>query len=92
MKERKVVADYVVKKEFAVQGDSSSESEESKCAEDASMPVVKDNENVFDGRFKIMALSHDEEEEEKVSMVDLKQNLNANSIRRLRSLVVVLID
>lgn len=56
------------------------------------MPVVKDNENVFDGRFKIMALSHDEEEEEKVSMVDLKQNLNANSIRRLRSLVVVLID
>ena len=65
-----------MKKAFAVWGDSSSESEESECPEDASMLAIKDDENVFNGMFTFMAKSDDEEDEEKVTLVDLKQNLN----------------
>ncbi|KAK4713349.1 hypothetical protein R3W88_019256 [Solanum pinnatisectum] len=91
-KARKVAADYIVKRTFVVCGDSSSELEESKCPEDASMLAIKNDENVFDGMFSFMAKSDDEEDEEKVTFSDLKQNLNAYSIRKLRNLVVVLID
>lgn len=48
-KARKVAACYVVNKAFTFWGDSSSESDDSECPEDASMILVKDDENVFDG-------------------------------------------
>ncbi|KAH0688877.1 hypothetical protein KY289_016235 [Solanum tuberosum] len=54
-------------KAFAVWGDSSSESKESECPEDASMLAIKDDENVFDGMFTFMAKSDDEEDEEKLT-------------------------
>ncbi|XP_049381315.1 uncharacterized protein LOC125845854 [Solanum stenotomum] len=91
-KARKAAIDYVVKKAFAVWEDSSNESKESECPEDASMLAIKDDENVFNGMFTFMAKSNDEEDEEKVTLFDLKQNLNAYSVRRLGNLVVVLID
>ncbi|KAH0683294.1 hypothetical protein KY289_021046 [Solanum tuberosum] len=64
-KARKVTVDYVVKKAFAVWRDSSSEPGESECPDNASMLAVKDDDNVFDGMFTLMAKSDDEEDEDK---------------------------
>ncbi|XP_049359192.1 uncharacterized protein LOC125823865 [Solanum verrucosum] len=64
---RKFAADYVVKKAFAVWGDSSSDLEESECSDDASMLDVKDDKNVFDGLFALMEKLDGEEDEEKES-------------------------
>ena len=52
------------------------------------MIVVEVYENVFDGMFAFMAKSYDEEDEEVVNHLDLKQNLSVCSIRSLRNLVV----
>lgn len=57
---RKVATYYVVKKAFAIQGDSSSESYEYKCPKDTSMLIVKDNENVFDGIFTFIEKLNDQ--------------------------------
>ncbi|KAH0751737.1 hypothetical protein KY285_004885 [Solanum tuberosum] len=65
---RKVAADYVVKKALVVWGDSSSESGESECLDDASMLAVQDDTNIFDGMFALMSKSDDEDDEEKDSM------------------------
>ncbi|KAH0645174.1 hypothetical protein KY284_033058 [Solanum tuberosum] len=65
---RKAAADYVVKKALVVWKDSSSESEESKCPDDASMLVAQDDANIFDGMFALMVKSDDEDEEENDSM------------------------
>ncbi|KAH0691226.1 hypothetical protein KY289_018584 [Solanum tuberosum] len=89
---RKALADYVMKKALAVWGDSSSESGELECPDDASMLAVQDDANIFDGPFTLKAKSDDEDDEEKVTLEDFKQNLNTYSVRRLRNLVVVLID
>ncbi|KAH0689758.1 hypothetical protein KY290_017953 [Solanum tuberosum] len=56
------------------------------------MLTVKDDYNVFDVMFAFMVKSDDEEYEEKVTLFDLTQNLNAYSVRKLRNPVVVLID
>lgn len=56
------------------------------------MLVIKYDDNVFDGMFTFMAKSDDEEDDKKVSIFYLKQNLNAYSIRKLKNLVVVQID
>ena len=72
--------------------DSSSESEETECPEDASMLAFKDDENMFDGMFTFMVKSDDEEDEENINLFDIKQNLNVDSIRRFRNLDDVLID
>ncbi|XP_049360750.1 uncharacterized protein LOC125825454 [Solanum verrucosum] len=88
---RKAAADYVVKKALAVSvvgHDKHHESEESECPADASMLVVQDDANIFDGMFAFMAKSDDEDDEEKVTLFDLKKNLNTYSIRRLRNLAV----
>lgn len=69
-----------------------SESEESKCPKDTFMLAFKDDNNVFNGMFAFMEKYDDEEDEEKVTLFDLKQNLNAYSIRKLKNLVVVQID
>jgi len=89
---RKVAADYVVKKALAAWGDSSSESGESECPDDASMLAVQDNANVLDGLFALMAKLDDEDDEDKVTLFDIKQNLNSYSVRRLRNLANVLIE
>ena len=56
--------------------------------EDESVIVVEVDENVFDGMFAFMAKSNDEEDEEVVNLLDLKQNLSVCSVRSLRNLVV----
>ncbi|XP_049397267.1 uncharacterized protein LOC125861400 [Solanum stenotomum] len=89
---RKPAVEYVVNKALIVWGDSSSESEESECPDDASMMVVKDDENVSDGLFALMAKSDSEEDKQKVTLLDLKQNLNTYFVRMLRNLADVLID
>ncbi|XP_049364246.1 uncharacterized protein LOC125829001 [Solanum verrucosum] len=63
---RKATTDYVVKKALVVWEDFSSESEESECPDDASMLVVQDDTNIFDGMFALMAKSDDEDDEEKL--------------------------
>uniref|UniRef100_A0A0V0IPX0 Putative ovule protein n=1 Tax=Solanum chacoense TaxID=4108 RepID=A0A0V0IPX0_SOLCH len=45
-----------------------------------------------DGLFAFMAKSDDEDNEDKVTLLDIKQNLNTYSVRRLRNLANVLID
>lgn len=53
---------------------------------------VKDDENVFDGMFRFMEKYDDEEGEEKIIILDIKQNLNVGSVRRLRNLANILIN
>ncbi|XP_055816036.1 uncharacterized protein LOC129885688 [Solanum dulcamara] len=95
-KGRKAETDYVVKKAFAVWGNSSSDSEESTHLEDASMVAVKDDEEVFDSLFAFMAQLDDEEadddDETKVTLANLRQNLHIYSAKKLRSLAAVVID
>ncbi|XP_049347721.1 uncharacterized protein LOC125812241 [Solanum verrucosum] len=89
---RKANADQVVKKVFDVWGNPSSDSEESEHHEDVSMMAVKDEENVFNSMFSLMAKSDDEDDKDEVTLFDLKNDLDTLSIRRLRKLVAVLID
>lgn len=56
------------------------------------MLAVIDDKNVFDGMFTFMAKSDNEEDQENVTLYDLKQNLNAYYVRKLRNLANVLID
>ena len=69
--------------------DSSSESGESEYPDDASMLVVQYNANVFDVLFSFMEKL---DNEVKVTLLDLQQNLNTYSFRRLRNLDSALID
>ena len=52
--DRKVAADYVVKKALAAWGDSSCDSEDSDEPNDASMMVVHDEDNIFNEMFAFM--------------------------------------
>lgn len=61
------LVDYVVKKLLAAWGDSSSESGDSDCPEDASMLVIQDEANMFDEMFSLMDKSYDEDDEDNCS-------------------------
>ena len=91
-KVRKVAVDYIMKKAFDAQGDSSSESDELECHVDVPMLAVKGDKDVFDDTFDLMAKSDDEEDEEEVTLSDLKQNLHVYCVKKLRILAAVLID
>ncbi|KAH0769701.1 hypothetical protein KY290_013682 [Solanum tuberosum] len=54
--------------------------------------AVKDEENVFNSMFSLMAKSDDEDDKDEVTLFDLKSDLDTLSIRRLRKLAAVLID
>ena len=56
------------------------------------MVVIQDEENVFNEMFSFMDQSNEEDDEDKVSLLDSKQNLNTYSLKRLRRLPNVLID
>lgn len=47
---------------------------------------------MFDSMFAIMEKSNDEEDEKKVTLFDLKQNLSVLSVKKLMNLASVLID
>ena len=55
------------------------------------MLVMKDDDEVFDSMFAFMAKSDDESDEE-VTLLDLKENLNLYSVKKLKKLACVLID
>ena len=66
----------MVKKDLAAWGDSSSDSEDSNEPNDASVVVVYDEDNIFNEIFALMAQSDDEDKEDKVTLLNFKQNLN----------------
>ena len=70
-----------MKKVFDVWGDSSSESDELECHVDVLMLAVKGDKDVFDAIFVLMAKSDDEEDEEEVTLSDLKQNFMFTVLR-----------
>lgn len=80
------------KKDLEIYGDSSSEKEEIECSNYASMVVVQDEENEFDGLVSFMAKSDDEDKDKQVIVFEIKRNLNTYSFRRLKNLANVLID
>ena len=82
----------MVKIALAAWEDSSSDSEDFDEPNDASMVVVHDETNIFNEMFTFMAQSDDEDAEDKVTLLDIKQNLNTFSLKRLRKLANVMID
>lgn len=56
-----------MKKTLAIWGDSSSESKKSECPNDASILVVQDDVDIFDGLFVLMEKLDDEDNEEKIT-------------------------
>ncbi|XP_015084274.1 uncharacterized protein LOC107027691 [Solanum pennellii] len=90
--DRKVAADYVVKKALAAWGDSSSDSEDLDKPNDVSMVVVYEEETIFNEMFVFMAHSENEDDEDKVTLLDMKHDLNTYSLKKLRTLANVMID
>ena len=82
----------MVKKALAAYGDSSSDSEDPDEPNDVLMVVVHEVETIFIEMFAAMAHSENEEEEDKVTLLDLKQDLNTYSLKKLRTLANVMID
>lgn len=56
------------------------------------MLVIQDEANILNVMFSLMAISDDEDDEDEVTLLDIKQNLNTLSIRKLRKLTNILID
>ncbi|XP_049349519.1 uncharacterized protein LOC125814108 [Solanum verrucosum] len=90
---RKAHANQLVRKAFAVWGNDSSESEEdAESYEDVSMMAIKEDENVFNFIFSLMANSDYEEDSDKVTLFYLKDDLDNLPIENLRKLAALLID
>ena len=51
--------------------------------------VIQDGAKVFDGMYALMAKSDEEDDVDKFTLLDFKQNLNTYSVRRLRRLADV---
>ena len=90
--DRKAAADYVVKKALAAWGDSSSDSEDPDEPNDVLMVVVHEKDTIFNEVFAFMAHSENKEEEDKVTLLDMKHDLNTYSLKKLRTLANVMID
>ena len=56
------------------------------------MLVIQNEANIFDGLFSFMAKSDDENDEDGVTLLNIKKNLYTLSVRRLRKLANILID
>ena len=54
--------------------------------------MIQDETKVFDRMFAFMAKSDEDDDEDKVTLLDFKKNLNTYSIKRLRKLENVMID
>lgn len=88
---RKAVIDYVVKQALAARGDTSSELNESKKPKYTSMMALEGSENTYNSLFALMARL-DDEEEDAVTHLTIKQNLNDYTPKKLRKLANILID
>ena len=80
-KARKVAIGYIMRKSFDVWGDSSSESNELECHVDVPILAVKGDKDVFDATFALMAKSDDDEDEEEVTLSDLKKTFMFTALR-----------
>ena len=91
-RDRKVDADLVVEKALTAWGDSSSDSEDPDEPKDVSMVAVHEEETVFNEMFALMAHTADEEEDNQVTLLDMKNDLDKYSLKKLRTLAKVMID
>ncbi|XP_069144523.1 spindle pole body component 110-like [Solanum lycopersicum] len=91
-RDRKAAADLVVKKDLAAWGDSLSDSEDPDEPKDVSMVAVQEEETVFNEIFALMAHTADEEEDNQVTLLDMKNDLDKYSLKKLRTLAKVMID
>ncbi|XP_069153766.1 uncharacterized protein [Solanum lycopersicum] len=88
----KAAADMVVKKALVAWGDSSSDSEDPDEPKDVSMVVVHEEETVFNEMFVLMAHTENEEEDNQVTLLDMKNDLDKYSLEKLRTLAKVMLD
>ena len=79
----------MVKKALVVWGNFSSDFEELEYHQDASMIVVKDEEEIVKSLFSLMSKTNNNDIKEDVTLLDLKSNINTYSIKRLRKHVVI---
>lgn len=86
----KDVTKYAVKRALAVWRDSSSYSGEDKRNEGVSMIALEDEKVTFDTRFYFMDTK--DEEEEKVTLSDVKENLENYLARKVKNLANMLLD
>ena len=91
-RDRKATADMVVKRALAAWGDSSSDSEDPDEPNDMSMVAVHEEETIFNEMFALMAHAENEEEDDKVTLLDMKNDLNNYSLKKLRRMTKVMID
>ena len=87
-KARKVAVGYIIMKAFDVWADSSSDLDEIEGHVDVLMLAVKRDKHVFDATLALMEKYDDEEDEEEVTLSDLKQNLHVYCVKKLRILAV----
>ncbi|XP_069154264.1 uncharacterized protein [Solanum lycopersicum] len=73
-------------------GDSSSDSEDPDEPKDVSMVAVHEEETVFNEMFALMAHTEYEEEDNQVTLLDMKNDLDKYSLKKLRTLAKVMID
>ena len=71
----------MVKKPLALWGDSSSDSEDPDELNDVSMVVVDEEETIFNEMFALMAHTENEEEDDKVPLLDMKHDVNNYSLK-----------
>ena len=71
-RDRKAAADMVVKRALAAWGDSSSDSEDPDEPKDVSMVAVHEEETFFNEMFALMAHTKNEEEDNQVTLLDIK--------------------
>ncbi|XP_069146079.1 uncharacterized protein [Solanum lycopersicum] len=91
-RDRKAAADIVVKRALAAWGDSSSDSEDPDEPKDVSMVAVHEEETVFNEMFSLMAHTENEEEDNQVTLLDMKNDLDKYSLKKLRTLAKVMLD
>ena len=82
----------MVKKALAAWGDSSSDSEDADEPKDVSMVVVHEEETVFNEMFALMSHTENEEEDNQVTLLDMKNDLDKYSLKKLRTLAKVMIN
>nr|XP_019068931.1 uncharacterized protein LOC109120021 [Solanum lycopersicum] len=80
-RDRKVVADLVVKKALAAWGDSSSDPEDPDEPKDVSMVTEHEEETVFNEMFALMAHTADEEEDNQITEEAEKLNGMSNGLQ-----------
>ena len=82
----------MVKKALDAWGDSSSDSKDLDEPNDVLMVLVHEEETIFNEMFSFMAHSKNEDDEDKVTLLGMKHDLNTYSLKKLRTLANVMND